>query len=90
MKPLFCTFAVLVVVLSGCSDGTSSSVMSAEFRTMASCLEGIKRNTGSTLNVITDNPDKVSGTLSDGRTFACERKSTGTKGTYYEGWFVVK
>lgn len=46
---------------------------------------------GRDIDIITvDKPSKVSGVLTNGETFACERKTTGSKGTYYLGWYVVQ
>lgn len=66
------------------------SVMTAEFYSLSKCLEGLKKSSGQQLEIITDEPDKVSGLLSNGEGFACEKKTTGTKGTYYEGWYFKK
>ncbi|WP_337262633.1 MULTISPECIES: hypothetical protein [unclassified Serratia (in: enterobacteria)] len=71
-----------VLIVTGCD-----SVMKAEFRTLSDCLSSIENNSGHSLTVIRDKPDIVSGKLSNGKTFACELKETGTKGTYYEGWY---
>ena len=77
------------VLLAGCG-GSPSEVMNAEFRSLSACLEGIKSNSGQSLNVITDKPDKVSGKLANGETFACTREESGTKGTYFAGWYTMK
>ncbi|MCO1335941.1 hypothetical protein MO867_16530 [Microbulbifer sp. OS29] len=68
----------------------SKSVMNAEFRTLKACLSAIEKNGGGPLKIITDKPKEVSGFLANGEGFACERKVTGSKGTYYHGWFMVK
>ena len=68
----------------------TTTAMSAEFYTMSECLEGIKRSSGFDLEVITDRPNEVSGFLSNGEGFGCKKKSTGTKGIYYEGWFLKR
>jgi len=65
------------------------STMNAEFYSMRECLQGIKKNSGYELDVVTDKADNVSGFLSNGEGFGCQKKSTGTKGTYYEGWFFT-
>lgn len=67
----------------------ASEVMSAQFRTMAACLSGIEKSSGQKLKVVTDKPHEVSGFLSNGKGFACQKKETGTKGTYFEGWYMV-
>jgi hypothetical protein len=92
---LFVLVAVAVTYLGSSSDTTPAGkvktkpVRSAEFQTMRSCLEGIKNSSGQTLDVIADKPTKVSGFLSNGEGFACELKSTGTRGTYYHGWYFA-
>ncbi|WP_228723129.1 hypothetical protein [Limnobaculum xujianqingii] len=67
----------------------ADSVMKAEFENLDECLKEIKMNTGLTLKIIRDKPSIVTGNLSNGKTFACERKESGTKGVYYEGWYMV-
>jgi len=78
----------LTMLLSGC--GQNNEVMSAKFSSMDNCLSSIKRNTNSTLNVITDKPGNISGKLSNGEHFACQTKTTGTEGMYVEGWYTIK
>ncbi|CAI0755177.1 Uncharacterised protein [Serratia proteamaculans] len=81
------TVAIMSIFLSfGCR---ADDVMKAEFRTLAECLKAIEKNTNSSLTIIRDKPEIVTGNLDNGKTFACERKESGTKGTYYEGWFMV-
>lgn len=79
---IFCS-----VVLVGC--GKSADMRGADFSTLGSCLEGIRRNSSSQLKIITDKPDLVSGQLSNGQAFGCEMKTSGTKGVYFEGWYMV-
>lgn len=73
-----------VLIVTGCD-----SVMKAEFSTLSGCLSSIETNSGHSLTAIRDKPDIVSGNLSNGKTFACELKTSGTKGAYYEGWYMV-
>jgi hypothetical protein len=68
----------------------ATEVMNAEFRTLASCLQGIKKGSGQALKIVTDTPSEVSGFLANGQGFACERTESGTKGTYFRGWYMVK
>ncbi|MCG8485886.1 MAG: hypothetical protein MI756_00285 [Chromatiales bacterium] len=82
----FIVFLTLFIPVSA----YSKSVMNAEFRTLKACLSAIEKNGGGPLKIITDKPEEVSGFLSNGEGFACERKVTGSKGTYYHGWFMVK
>ena len=68
----------------------NSTVIAAEFKTVQECMDAIKKNTGSTLKIITDKPSQVSGFLSDGEHFACVEKATDAKGTFIDGWYTVK
>ena len=56
---------------------------------MAACLSGIEKSSGQKLQVVTDKPNDVSGFLSNGKGFGCRKRETGTKGTYFEGWYMV-
>lgn len=77
------------LVLAGCG-GDPNEVRSAEFRSLNACLEGIKKDSGQSLDIVTDKPENVSGNLSNGETFSCSKKESGTKGIYYEGWYTLK
>jgi hypothetical protein len=74
--------------VSGC--GEPPRVQSADFATLPACLQSIERNSGMKLKIITDKPDKVSGNLSNGAGFGCEQRTSGTKGTYFNGWYFVQ
>lgn len=75
----------------GCGSDYETSMMRNENRTLADCLASIKRASGSSkLEIITDKQKEVSGFLQNGEHFACNRKSSGTKGVYYEGVYTVK
>jgi len=80
--------ALVSSVIVGC--GSPRETMSAESRTLSDCLSSIKKSSGLTLQIVTDEPDMVSGILSNGEGFGCEKKSSGTKGTYYRTWYMVK
>lgn len=68
-----------------------SYVREAEFFTMQRCLESIPEDARSPINIIArDTPSIVSGRLANGETFACQRKETGSRGTYYVGWYGVR
>ena len=72
-------------VFTSCS---SPSVNSADFNSMQQCLSSIKNSTGEELEIVTDKPDNVSGVLKDSRKlFGCQKKSSGSKGTYYNGYY---
>ena len=95
-----CVKIVITVGLSmlalSCGDhskerGERPNVRQAEFSTIQGCLRGIRTDAGRNIDIKTvDKPSKVSGVLTNGVTFACERKMTGSKGTYYLGWYVVQ
>ncbi|MBT8085090.1 MAG: hypothetical protein KJN72_07695 [Woeseia sp.] len=80
---------IIVSVCFGAAIAHADNMMKAEFRTMAECLSAIKSNSGQNLEVITDKTHEVSGFLSNGKGFGCSRKESGTKGVYFEGWFMV-
>ncbi|ENO8634962.1 MULTISPECIES: hypothetical protein [Enterobacterales] len=82
--------AVLVSALLVTGSTLADSVMKAEFHSMQECLSAIKANGGEPLKIIQDKPDMVTGRLPNDKMFACEKKETGSKGTYFEGWFMVK
>lgn len=71
-------------------QGSAADAMNAESPTMSACLEGIKKNSKQSLQIVTDKPIEVSGFLSNGQGFACQKKESGTKGSYYHGWYMVK
>ncbi len=59
---------------------------------MEACLNSIKKETtGYNLKISTDTPEKVSGSLNGdiNLIFWCEKKETGSEGTYYEGVFSL-
>ena len=78
-----------MLTVSACGEGNNTSVMNAEFRSLSGCLAGLEKSSGYSLKINIDKPDKVVGSLANGKTFACEREVSGTKGVYYKGWYVV-
>ncbi|EIJ36978.1 zinc ribbon domain-containing protein [Thiothrix nivea] len=77
------------------TDHTSSSTNSsgfrgAEFSTLEQCMTGLQKELGAKLRVIIDEPEEVTGSQADGTFWACEKKSTGTKGIYWEGYYKAK
>lgn len=78
---------VLLLTLITTTSYASNSMMSADFGSMNSCLKGIQKSSGQSLRIVTDTPTKVSGLLSNGNGFACEKKNSGSRGTYYTGWY---
>lgn len=74
--------------LTACSG--SGEIMEAEFSSITSCLDAMKRKSGGSLNIISDKVGKVSGKLNNGEHFTCERVTAGSKGTFIKGWFTVQ
>jgi len=89
MKSFALLTSALVASFFIAANCFADEVMSAQFRTMAACLSGIKTSSGQKLKVVMDKPQEVSGFLSNGKGFACQKKESGTKGTYFEGWYIV-
>ncbi|EKO8773787.1 hypothetical protein L6R44_02765 [Enterobacter cloacae complex sp. ECC445] len=81
---------VLVASLAVTGNSLADDVMKGEFHSLQECLSAIKLKGGEPLKIVQDTPDKVTGMLPNDEAFGCEKKETGTKGTYFEGWFTVK
>lgn len=65
-------------------------VLQAEFSSLAACLRSVPRDARSPIKeTLRDSPEMVQGVLANGQNFFCQRKVTGTKGTYYLGWYTV-
>jgi hypothetical protein len=90
MKMTLLVCATLGIVLSAATFDVQASVRRGEYRTLQQCLQAIQKNSGERLRVVTDKPANVSGVLSNGQFFGCTRRETGTKGTYFEGYFMVE
>lgn len=94
----------LSILLVGCgnsnSDGTTKprkpkteiQTMNAKFSSMSKCLKSIEKSSKTSLNIVTDKPEEVSGFLGDSRKlgFSCEIKETGTEGTFVNGWYMIE
>lgn len=89
-KPILRVILVSAMLILTIGKSSATETMSAEFKTLASCLKGIQKGSGQSLKIITDTPTEVSGLLANGQGFACERTESGTKGTYFRGWYMVK
>ena len=80
------TFILLVII--SFLPKNDDIMVGAEFRSMTTCLQSIEKNSGSKRDKVTINtPENVVGFLANGKAFSCEKKITGTKGTYYLGIF---
>jgi len=94
----------LSILLIGCgnsnSDGspkprkpkTEIQTMNAKFSSMSKCLKSIEKSSKTSLNIVTDKPEEVSGLLGDSHKlgFACEIKETGTEGIFVNGWYMIE
>jgi hypothetical protein len=70
------------------STALANTVMKGEFLSMQRCLSAIQASSGMKIKgTTTDTPDNVVGNLSNGKVFQCKKVQTGTKGTYFEGWY---
>ena len=67
-----------------------SKVIAADYTSLQECVESIKKETGSTLKIITDTPTQISGFLSNNAHFGCVEKVSEEKGSYVDGWYTVK
>ena len=86
---------VFLNLAQGCFDENEDSgkVASADFTTMAECVRYTKRaaeraSRSSFESYIVDTPSQVSGKLANGKTFTCGLRNTGTRGVYYNGWYI--
>ncbi len=83
--------ACITLTVIGCDNQQfENETRGSNFTSLAECLRGIQSDSGLNLEVVTDTTSQVSGVLVGGRGFFnCERKTTGTQGTYYEGTYTV-
>lgn len=89
MRKILGLCLVVGLGLSGCSKSPKS--MNAKFSSMDSCLSSIERDSGMSLEVITDKPNDVSGFLRGTKLgFGCQAESTGTSGLVVKGWYGVE
>ena len=81
-------FGCFIISLVGCSSDSKRETMTKNFNSMSECLESIRVTTGRPLNIMTNEPTKVSGF--QGETdlhFFCHVLETGTERDYVEGWY---
>ena len=69
---------------------TSHSMRIAEYHNLEECIKATRKITGSTLEIIVDQPTEVTGFLSSGEHFGCVEKVTDDKGNYVDGWYTIK
>lgn len=85
-----CLLFILILPLSVVVHGEDKDVtMGGEFPSIQSCVATIEQAVGP-LKISVDKPDKVMGTTREGKLFSCEKKETGTRGTYIQGWYLTK
>ncbi len=61
----------------------------ANYKNLEDCINAIKKNTGSTLEIVIDQPTQITGFLSSGEHFGCVEKVSDEKGTYVDGWYTL-
>lgn len=71
---------------------TELRVMKSQFSSMNKCMKSIKKSSHSSLNIVTNKPEEISGFLgkSNELGFSCAIKETGTDGIFVEGWYMVR
>lgn len=78
-----------IVLLAGCSDGSSRITKEAEYTNLQSCLLGLQRELGGKLDIARDNQNIVAGIQKGGVIWSCTRESSGTKGIYWVGSYTM-
>jgi hypothetical protein len=87
MGKIFLGLFVLILIITFLPE-SDDKMVGAEFSTMSSCLASIKKNSGQNFDkLMKDTPDRVNGFLTNGKQFDCEKKESGSKGTYYLGTY---
>lgn len=89
MLPKLFAPVILSALLMGCSAESNVETYRGEFASMSSCVETLKGQAGP-LKILKDTPEEVLGRTAADEIFACSRKETGTRGTYYSGWYDVR
>lgn len=73
------------------SESFAADAMTREFRSMSACLQWIQSSAKKKrVVVVSDKPDSVTGYFGNGQFFGCKRRTTGTKGTFYEGYYMLE
>ena len=85
IKPITLIYMILFSLQS------HAGMIGREFHSMSSCIKSIKNQTNSnSMELLTDSSQRIAGITSSGHQFNCSLKSSGTKGTYVEGYYVTK
>ncbi|MCF9028563.1 hypothetical protein JK152_11775 [Acinetobacter nectaris] len=73
---------------SNSEPSVKTEIMESKFVSMKACLRSLKKESGHSLKIYTDEPTLVSGSLgTTDLVFRCELKETGSEGTYILGWY---
>lgn len=78
-------------ILAACGPGTET--YGRNFSSLGGCVMSIEASAterGLSMKVYQDTQEKVSGPLSNGLAWACEKRESGTQGTYYHGWYMLQ
>lgn len=88
---LVALLVIPLVLVGGCvlyfNGSEPDTSMKAEFLTLEACLSSLHAETGETLVPTIDDPDMVSGRLSNGEMWWCKKCESGTRGTYWEAMY---
>ena len=63
-------------------------VVVGEFATIRQCLTAANSAVGP-LDIVRDRPDEIHGTTRDNQMFQCKQEVTGSRGTFFVGWYEV-
>ena len=73
---------------SGSNSGSSDITMGGEFMSIKNCLSTFESKVGP-LKITKDTPSEIFGRTSAGKMFVCQRVESGSRGTYYTGWYMT-
>jgi hypothetical protein len=79
---------IIFMIIGLVSCGGGGVPMGRDFSSISGCVSSMKGISSGPLKIVTDRSDRVAGALANGKTFNCEKKSSGTKGNYVEGWYM--
>ena len=75
---------IVAVGLTAC--GKPKEMYNGQFGSIRGCMSAIQTHTKSSLKIVRDNPDIVSG-YAGKKFFACEVKVTGSQGVFVHGYW---
>lgn len=83
-----CVLAIFIYWNSNSKPDVKNEIMESKFVSMKACLRSLKKESGHSLKIYTDEPTLVSGSLgTTDLVFRCEVKETGSDGIYVLGWY---